>query len=145
MESAGSRVAVRPLTPERWDDLEALFGPGGAHDHAGQSRQQDGQHQGEHRLAGREADLDNVLLPAELTRVGTREASAKARDLAYQQVLGLVGNLLGNGLSGSSLDVYSPTVLIPLGLAGVLVAVIAGLLPARWAASASVVDVLRSE
>jgi len=65
--------------------------------------------------------------------------------LVYEEVVGLIGNLLGNVLRENIGDVYSPAVLPPLAAAGVLVAAVAALLPARWAASSSVVDVLRAE
>jgi len=65
--------------------------------------------------------------------------------LVYQEVVGLIGNLLGNVLTVNIVNVYNPAVLPALAAAGVLVAAVAALLPARWAASISVVDVMRSE
>jgi putative ABC transport system permease protein len=65
--------------------------------------------------------------------------------LVYKAVVGLIGNLLGNGLAVNVVNVYNPAVLPALAAAGVLVAAVAALLPARWAASISVVDVMRSE
>ena len=65
--------------------------------------------------------------------------------LVYQEVVALIGNLLGNVLTENIVDVYNPAVLPALAAAGVLVAAVAALLPARWAASSSVVDVMRSE
>jgi len=65
--------------------------------------------------------------------------------LVYEEVVGLIGNLLGNVLTENIVDVYNPAVLPALAAAGVLVAAVAALLPARWAASSSVVDVMRSE
>jgi putative ABC transport system permease protein len=65
--------------------------------------------------------------------------------LVYQEVVGLIGNLLGNVLSVNIVDVYNPAVLPPLAAASVLVAAVAASLPARWAALTSVVDVMRAE
>lgn len=65
--------------------------------------------------------------------------------LLYQGVVGLVGSVVGNVLTENIVDVYNPVLLPPLAAAGVLVAAVAALLPARWAASSSVVDVMRAE
>ena len=65
--------------------------------------------------------------------------------LVYQEVVGLIGNLLGNVLTVNIVDVYNPAVLPPLAAASVLVAAVAASLPARWAALTSVVDVMRAE
>ena len=65
--------------------------------------------------------------------------------LVYQEVVGLIGSVLGSVLTENIFDVYNPPVLPPLAAGGVLVAAVAALLPARWAASSSVVDVMRSE
>jgi len=70
---------------------------------------------------------------------------APAGVLAYLGVLGLVGNLLGSPFAGSSLDAYSAVSLATLAATGVLVAAMAALLPARWAASSRAAEILRAE
>lgn len=60
-------------------------------------------------------------------------------------ILQVMGNLVGNNISVVQYHVFSPLVLIGLMLAGVLVAVIGALLPARWAAYTRVSEVLHAE
>jgi len=65
--------------------------------------------------------------------------------LVYQEVVALISNLVGATLTENVVDVFSAPILLLAAGAGLLVAAIAALLPARWAASSSVVAVLRSE
>jgi len=65
--------------------------------------------------------------------------------LAYLGVLGLVGNLLGSPFTAGGLSVYSPITLLPLAATGMLVAVPAAFLPARWTATSRVAEILRAE
>lgn len=70
---------------------------------------------------------------------------APAGVLAFLGVIGLVGNLLGSPFTGNTLAAYSAVSLLSLAAAGALVAAIAALLPARWAAASRVAEMLRAE
>jgi putative ABC transport system permease protein len=63
----------------------------------------------------------------------------------HRGLMTIVGNYLGNDLPPGMLDVFSVPSLMLLALAGLLLAVLGSLLPARWAARTRVAEVLRSE
>ncbi|MGE6736896.1 FtsX-like permease family protein [Streptomyces sp. NPDC059900] len=60
-------------------------------------------------------------------------------------VLPVMGRAAGTGLPPSVLDVYEPSHLVLLGLAGVVIALLGALLPAGWAARARTATALRTE
>ncbi|MEU6767393.1 ABC transporter permease [Streptomyces sp. NPDC046853] len=60
-------------------------------------------------------------------------------------VLPVMGRAAGTGLPPSVLDVYAPSHLVLLGLAGVVIALLGALLPAGWAAKARTATALRTE
>jgi putative ABC transport system permease protein len=59
--------------------------------------------------------------------------------------MGLMGNLLGNEMPSVALNVFNPVVLPWLVVAGLAVAILGAVMPARWAARLSVADVLHAE
>jgi putative ABC transport system permease protein len=64
---------------------------------------------------------------------------------AHRVLMTAVGAYLGNDLPPGMLDVFSVPILMLLTLAGLVLAVIGSLLPARWAARTRVAEVLHSE
>lgn len=60
-------------------------------------------------------------------------------------VLPVMGEAAGTGLPPSVLDVYDPSQLVLLGLAGVLVALLGATAPAGWAAKVRTATALRTE
>lgn len=60
-------------------------------------------------------------------------------------VLPLMGDAVGTNLPPSILDVYDPTRLILLGLAGIVMALLGAMLPAGWAAKTRTATALRTE
>jgi putative ABC transport system permease protein len=65
--------------------------------------------------------------------------------VAHHVLTTTVGAYLGNDLPRGTLDVFNAPALTMLGLAGVGLALLASLLPARWAARARVAEALHSE
>jgi putative ABC transport system permease protein len=63
----------------------------------------------------------------------------------YRFLFDLLSNLGGSATPPQLYDVYAPWELIAIPLAGVLVAVGAAMVPARWAARSNVVEVLHAE
>ncbi|MEV5436629.1 FtsX-like permease family protein [Streptomyces sp. NPDC052682] len=63
----------------------------------------------------------------------------------HHWVTPLMGDAVGLDLPPSHLAVYAPELLVPLALAGVLIAVAGALLPAGWAARADTARALRTE
>ena len=63
----------------------------------------------------------------------------------HRVLMTTVGVYLGNDLPPGVLDVFSAPGLLLLGLAGISLALVASLLPARWAARTRVAEVLHSE
>jgi putative ABC transport system permease protein len=64
---------------------------------------------------------------------------------AHRVLMTTVGAYIGNDLPRGTLEVFSAADLLPLGLAGVALALLASMLPARWAARGRAADVLHSE
>jgi putative ABC transport system permease protein len=64
---------------------------------------------------------------------------------AHRVLMTTVGTYLGNDLPRGMLDVFSAQGLAVLGLAGIAIAMLAAVLPARWAARTRVAEVLHSE
>jgi putative ABC transport system permease protein len=64
---------------------------------------------------------------------------------AHRILMTTVGAFIGNDLPPGTLEVFSAAGLLLLGLAGVALALLASLLPARWAARTRVAEVLHSE
>jgi len=63
----------------------------------------------------------------------------------HQAMMEALASLAGNDMPDSFFRVFSPPGLILLALAGVAVALVGSLLPARWAAQTRVAEVLHSE
>jgi putative ABC transport system permease protein len=63
----------------------------------------------------------------------------------HRGLMGLMGNLLGNEMPSVALNVFNPVVLPWLVVAGLVVAILGAVMPARWAARLSVADVLHAE
>jgi putative ABC transport system permease protein len=63
----------------------------------------------------------------------------------HHGLMGLMGSLLGNELPSVALNVYNPLVLPLLVMAGLVVAILGAVIPARWAARLSVAEVLHAE
>ena len=63
----------------------------------------------------------------------------------HRGLMGLMGNLLGNEMPSVALDVFKPLVLPWLVVAGLLVAILGAVMPARWASRLSVTDALHAE
>jgi putative ABC transport system permease protein len=63
----------------------------------------------------------------------------------HNWILPVMGDAAGIGLPHWIVDVYSAAELVPLGLAGVVIAVLGALLPATWAARSRVATALRAE
>ena len=64
---------------------------------------------------------------------------------AHRVLITIVGAYIGNDLPPGTLEVFSAPGLALLGLAGVAIALLASLLPARWAARTRVAEVLHTE
>jgi putative ABC transport system permease protein len=64
---------------------------------------------------------------------------------AHRVLMTTVGGYIGNDLPRATLEVFSAPGLALLGLAGVALALLASLLPARWAARMRVAEVLHTE
>ena len=63
----------------------------------------------------------------------------------HRGLMGLMGNLIGNEMPSVALNVFDPLVLPLLVLAGLVLAILGAVLPARWVARLSVADVLHAE
>jgi putative ABC transport system permease protein len=70
---------------------------------------------------------------------------APAGVAAHRVLMTTIGAYLGNDLPRGTLEVFSAADLVLLGLAGVAIALLASLLPARWASRTRVAEVLHSE
>lgn len=63
----------------------------------------------------------------------------------YQALIHLIEGLLGNDMPRTMFDVFGPGLLVAAGLAGIVLAIVAALLPARWAARRRVAELLHAE
>ncbi|TMD80369.1 MAG: FtsX-like permease family protein, partial [Chloroflexi bacterium] len=63
----------------------------------------------------------------------------------HRGLMGLMGNLIGNEMPSVALNVFDPLVLPLLVLAGLVLAILGAVLPARWVARLSVAEVLHAE
>jgi putative ABC transport system permease protein len=63
----------------------------------------------------------------------------------HRGLMGLMGNLIGNEMPSVALNVFNPLVLPLLVIAGIVLAILGAVIPARWAARLSVAEVLRAE
>jgi len=63
----------------------------------------------------------------------------------HRALMQAMGSVTGNDLPDSFFRVFTAPELLLLGLAGVAVALVGSLLPARWAARTRVAEVLHSE
>jgi putative ABC transport system permease protein len=63
----------------------------------------------------------------------------------YRALFDLLSNLGGNDTPVALYDVFAPWELVAIPLAGVVVAVVAAMIPGRWAARTNVVEVLHAE
>lgn len=60
-------------------------------------------------------------------------------------VMPVMGRAVGTGMPATVLDVYSPVLMLLLGLGGVVLAVLGALVPVGWAARARAATALRTE
>jgi len=65
--------------------------------------------------------------------------------LLHRLVIQAVGQVIGNDMPPEAFDVFNPLLLPWLGLAGLLVAMVGGALPAYWAGRLPTVAVLQTE
>jgi putative ABC transport system permease protein len=72
-------------------------------------------------------------------------AAVPAGVALYRQLFDLLSNLGGDDTPALLYDVFAPWELIAMPLAGVAVAVVAAIIPGRWAARTNVVEVLHAE
>jgi len=63
----------------------------------------------------------------------------------HRGLMGLMGNLIGNEMPSVALNVFNPLVLPLLVIAGLLLAILGAVIPARWAARLPVAGVLHAE
>ena len=63
----------------------------------------------------------------------------------HHGILAAVSQVVGNDLPSEVYDVFNPVVLPPLVGAGVVIAVLGGLVPGRWASRLRVADALHAE
>ncbi|HXN01059.1 MAG TPA: FtsX-like permease family protein [Candidatus Dormibacteraeota bacterium] len=63
----------------------------------------------------------------------------------HRGLMGLMGNLIGNEMPSVALNVFNPIVLPLLVIAGLVLAILGAVMPARWAARLSVAEVLHAE
>ncbi|HXI95381.1 MAG TPA: FtsX-like permease family protein, partial [Candidatus Acidoferrum sp.] len=72
-------------------------------------------------------------------------AAVPAGVALYRQLFDLLSNLGGDDTPAALYDVFAPWELVAMPLAGMAIAVLAALIPGRWAARTNVVEVLHAE